>query len=954
MLHLCQLRHQLLLTQFHLNHTKRPVAVGVRLILALVMCFGLFSSTVVAQLSVTDVSPDAPYGDFSVAYNVDQTGRVYSVVLDPRDPSILYAASELAGVWKSRDGAKTWRQSGVGLRSGVSTSDLSLAVDSQNTQRLLYATQDDDGRPGNPYGGLWVSFDAAGDWQHVTLCGNGTDGITSVVFAAGHPFVTTSCGIWTTSSATLANGTWSTIPSPTAFSYKGAVLAAPLFGGQFLFACQGSRVFRSSDLGSTPGSWVAGPDLGGTCLRIAPAALTNEFKPSIVVAVHSTVKGPLNVSIINIDAQTRQDLGFFPYSGSGTPTVFAPHRASAPSSESRPGFAYDIYASDGYNFYVFDSQSSAWDPLEQAKTMGLHADTWGMAFPANYDPLGAKNCVGYAATDGGIFQHYPFFNNCTSSFRLSQGWSQAMSGLHALYSRTISGVSYTQGTTLYLPTGDNDVWVSTHVGSPPISWSYLGSSLGDAGHVFIDPKLPTNALATRNGIYNLFRSAVLLPTEPSIVVNLTPTLANPGAEPPGEGDLSQVLTLASEAAPIHGDYLAVKSVGYYGLFNQPCPAGSPPDLIVRNTQDSNGTNEANWVDLSPLDHFGPCQIAEIQTSGGHKETWVFVLTSDYDNAVYSGERKAGQIWRGVVDQGGTVRSWELTSKGLNRVGNFFVNPYDPFYLYATDLGDSDIKTSTNGGVTWQENTALTQIAKNGEFRIDCGYPDFKKPGRTAFFAGACSLADVKFNFLHPEIRVAALYPGGVAFSRDFGNHWIPLNVTRNEESADQELLELPISVYYDPYVRPGSSVSSVYVAFQGRSMIRVDGPFSTLMAAQAKVCVPCSRIQLQQGTTVNLVVNSLGARVPLRKGEDGLYYGTVVFDAASNKVLDYHYELGPLITETVSHSLSDSERATGVLMLSPPPAREVDPPIRNRGCAGTGVGCNDVIRPPKTPSSNSK
>jgi hypothetical protein len=98
----------------------------------------------------------------------------------------------------------------------------------------------------------------------------------------------------------------------------------------------------------------------------------------------------------------------------------------------------------------------------------------------------------------------------------------------------------------------------------------------------------------------------------------------------------------------------------------------------------------------------------------------------------------------------------LTSKGLKRVGNFFVNPYDPFYLYATDLGDSDIKTSTNGGLAWQEDTALTQIAKNGEFRIDCGYPDFNKPGRTAFFSCSFFLVNMKFYFLYPKIRVYAI------------------------------------------------------------------------------------------------------------------------------------------------------------------------------------------------------
>jgi hypothetical protein len=54
-----------------------------------------------------------------------------------------------------------------------------LAIDPTNPQRLLYATQLQDGRqlfscPNDPtsqcnYGGLWISVDGAASWQHVDL-----------------------------------------------------------------------------------------------------------------------------------------------------------------------------------------------------------------------------------------------------------------------------------------------------------------------------------------------------------------------------------------------------------------------------------------------------------------------------------------------------------------------------------------------------------------------------------------------------------------------------------------------------------------------------------------------------------------------------------------------------------------------------------------------------------------
>jgi hypothetical protein len=49
---------------------------------------------------------------------------------------------------------------------------------------------------------------------------------------------------------------------------------------------------------------------------------------------------------------------------------------------------------------------------------------------------------------------------------------------------------------------------------------------------------------------------------------------------------------------------------------------------------------------------------------------------------------------------------------------------------------------------------------------------------------------------YPEIRVATIYPGGVAFSRDGGHSWIPHDVT-NAQPTEQPI-ELPHSAFYDP------------------------------------------------------------------------------------------------------------------------------------------------------------
>ena len=137
------------------NTAFRPLRV-----LALVLFAGLASGGLMAQggerygppISTTDVSPDAPPG---AAGNPNTGGRIVSIVMNPRNQLVLYAASEMAGVWKSVNGGGQWAESNVGLRNGVSYQHRqALALDDQNPDRLVYLSQDDDGRVGRPAGGL--------------------------------------------------------------------------------------------------------------------------------------------------------------------------------------------------------------------------------------------------------------------------------------------------------------------------------------------------------------------------------------------------------------------------------------------------------------------------------------------------------------------------------------------------------------------------------------------------------------------------------------------------------------------------------------------------------------------------------------------------------------------------------------------------------------------------------
>jgi len=890
---------------------------------------------------MTDISPDAIFGSHETG-SADPGGRIVSLVVDPTNPLILYAASEMAGIWKTVDGAHHWHQASDGLRTGVpQQNNQVLAIDAANPRRLLYASQDDDGRPAFPFGGLWVSNDAADSWQHVDLPNCSRPSISSLIFVSGQPFIGTSCGIATTTDANLANATWTSLPK-LPFSTVGAKLAAS-DRSQVLFACSGQQVFRSSSLGA-PGSWTAGVGLIGNCLGLAVTP-DNSMK---VLAVHNTqVTTSIGVSLIDMDAsngsrvlsvgvQLQGDPSCDGSFGANVQGVFVAARPRIPSGLG-PGRSYDVFVSDGCLFFEFQLVSQTigrWVP-----TTGTHVDAWAMAIPSTYNPDEGR-CAAYLASDGGVFalpfQDGPAPDGCDPT----SGWVRAMSGLHVMYSETMAGVSRPQSQcsdasqpcpALYLPTGDNDVWVSTQGGLPGNSWRLFGASIGDAAIALVDPAVPTRVLVARNaqvrgGKLQNYRLVTSTDSHPpgagAPLVDITPPDAAPGGGPPAMADLAQVMTLAGEVPREFGDYLAVSSPPASSLI------GSSDDVILENISGI----ASGWADVSPTDHFTHGQVAGIAPSGGHSETVIYVLTSPNvcNDAVNftprpcanypRGDRVGpGQVWVGkTTPNGGTVIHWVSASKGISSAYNLYADPYDSRFVYVTDLGAQAIMSTSDGGKSWQVEKDLTDFATNyGEFRFDCGAParNDERRGRMNVFANGCGLQSMVFDRDHPEIRVAALWPGGLAFSRDAGKHWMPLDVT-NSGHFSIELHQLPFSVFYDPQPNPATKAPSIYIALNGGSIKRVDGPFPSLESGLIEICPTCLSSPIGNKSQVVAVFDALDARLPLHQDHDGFYRGRLLFDSAKVSTLTYHFEVDGHPTASISHPITDLERNAGVITLS--------------------------------------
>lgn len=116
-------------------------------------------------------------GDAGKSWKLVLSGGEYTgvtdVVMDPRNPSVLYAATHQrhrtvwsivnggpeTGIHKSIDGGKTWRELKGGLPGG-DKGKISLGISHQDS-RVIYATIELPGRKG----GFWRSADGGESWQ---------------------------------------------------------------------------------------------------------------------------------------------------------------------------------------------------------------------------------------------------------------------------------------------------------------------------------------------------------------------------------------------------------------------------------------------------------------------------------------------------------------------------------------------------------------------------------------------------------------------------------------------------------------------------------------------------------------------------------------------------------------------------------------------------------------------
>lgn len=915
------------------------------------------------DISATDVSPEFD----AHQVNVDGGGRMYSIVVAPQPVAsgyyTVFVASELSGVWKSVDSGATWRQSSQGITWGKTLPGIhSLAIDEQDPRRLVYATKDDNLRVvGRRAKALWYTVDEGVTWNEAlitdskgSVCTNDYD-IGGVTFGQGRAYaISYGCG-GVYSSIDLRNWQSLQLPLPI-MGTDGANL-------QFLVAHK-RTIFLGYGYGMPNGGTITIYrgiiDAAGAVVWSSPQSIqsnkflldlqalpvSTEISPSVLVVYnYFSASRPMapDVLLLNFETDTVGSFRFpeaqalitqtnrlgppnqFQSSISGGRTVSVVRRAgSLPES-------FDVYLGNSLQFFELTRPitvgTTAVDPSdwiiisEHGADQLIHDDPWGMAFASDYD--GTKQCAMYAASDGG----FSIRQTCDP-----YSWRSSNSGLHGFKSGFITGAASNGCDTpalctwLYVPSGDNGTIYSPSGGLPARGGAPAWFSLrgGDSGFASIDSVYP-NELHVDGYIWRTANPA-WLPTRTTPPIGLDRAGLVGGFPPAPRSDslppqpaIARIMTVAGERAQVRtiertpqfvGDFLAVK----------PSQSG---DAIVRSI------GGMSWSEISLTQRL--TDTLALAVSGGHANPVVYALGKLPDLPQGSVRR----VYRSEINAAGVITGWRDISNSqiycsilpgaqpvnLQQPVNLIVNPYDPNVIFVSDIGAGKIRSSYDGGQCWENEDVLTNIAtNNGEFLFQCD-------GRINDGDRFCPLEQVLFPFGDSPVRVALLFPGGVAASADGGRTWLPIHdnwhgtgsltgVTRLSD-----LLAYPMSGFLVPSSwRPNGLVgSSLYLALTGRGLVRLDftAPTTIQQVFPLDICFVINCPVLGNPAEAYVVDETTGVRSQLKVLTDTLYLAQESkLDLDANGVT-FHYEVDKTVTPSfVQYGLVQDQSGAFIYDLS--------------------------------------
>lgn len=457
-------------------------------------------------------------------------GRTLAMVIDPGNPSTMFAGTADGGIWKTTDAGADWAPVGdlfPSLAIG------SLAMDPANSS-VLYAGTGEGSFNGDSVrgAGVFQSLDAGNSWTQ--LPGTATPDfyyVNSIAISSvtGHVYAATGTGVWRFNAGA---GRWAQLLSPQTFlGCFSLALRNDGAGNDVLFAGCGSfiqgGIFRNAQAQTLGTPWdlvLTNAAMGRTSLAIAPS------NPDVIYAVAaSNADGPnhnYNQGLLGVFRSTQ---GGAAGTWQATVTNRSPNLQST-LLLSNPvililaqcGFGQGFPLNQGWYDIIIAVDPTNSDRVfvggidlfrsdDGGKTFGAvsywwvqpdppynHADQHTLAFPPGYN--GTSNQTLFIGSDGGVFRTDNALAQSAAgpATQLCNDVNSKVSftSLNSNYASTqfYDGTVFPDNATYFGGTQDNGTVAGTDSAGSNAWATILG---GDGGFVAVDPT-NTNILYAEN------------------------------------------------------------------------------------------------------------------------------------------------------------------------------------------------------------------------------------------------------------------------------------------------------------------------------------------------------------------------------------------------------------------------------------------------------------------------
>lgn len=738
------------------------------------------------QPTINATNPGAP------ASHSTWGGRGLAVTVDPNSSSTAIVATDSGGLWRTTNGGAGWSHLDGLLPFRMA--DVRFAPGSSSIVLATTWQTSDSQAPG----GIWRSVDGGTTWQQPASahgagwCEGGNNFAWGIGFEPGstNVYVGDDCGLGVSGDS---GATWTHVNlpkvGPVVAQSGGIVDVCSVTDGHRRYTNSGGNLTLVNGP-SNPGGqacpqayfnypavhdMAAAPQESGVLFAATPGTSTSlcggtAAKPAGVQFLYESDDSGVNWTSLGGGCTTRQPYVVTHVSNDGNANDF------------------DLFFSGGRDLLKItctaNKATQRCPSLPTTPNVTVpHTDQQDMAFT----PGG--NCPEFAVGDGGVMKTA----DCGSTFTMAAGSGSGNGGFNALQVYEVNGQVHPDHTDLYFGTQDNDSWASKDNGA---TWS---AAVCCEGFYFQTPHSAatdvgqTVSFVTCAGCFNVRSPSHFDGCQYNSGSDCTPAWNNPAGNTPG---------------PDTGAPRVIDS-GAYVEWTQ---SGTTPTNQLNLSTDSSAT----WNTITGATTTQQLMSHDFVVGSTSNPTIYQPYCTNTCGAAYvqppsggilkiTGARTATAVAPAVVTDASGSGATAITLGTYNNGNGAWlfqepslgIDPNNPNHLIGADVGSNTMKVSTDGGSTWNTDTALTNLVTGGG----------RYPFTVSNLQGTEARA-IAFDPTNGNHIVVGTEAAGIIASLDGGTTWF--------KALDSQRVTAVTSFFFDEVQK------DVIVSSYGRGLWKLD------------------------------------------------------------------------------------------------------------------------------------